>query len=100
MSRRIDEDRLIGAAVQHTEHALARGVRLVRDDTELFADEGVQQRGFADIGAADDRDETAAAGRGANCLAHRSVPPAWPRRLLARRGGGFVPDPWCKHVFP
>ena len=61
MPRRIDEHRLIGAAIQHAEHALARRVRLVRDDAELLADERVQQRRLADVRPADDRDEAAAA---------------------------------------
>ena len=61
VTRRVDEDGLIGAAVQHAEHALARRVRLVRDDADLLADQRVQQRGLADVRPADDRDEAAAA---------------------------------------
>ena len=91
MPRRVDEHGLIGAAIQHAEHALPRRVRLVRDDAELLADEGVQQRRLADVRPADDRHEAAAAAW-VSVLAHRSAPRASLRRLLARRGGGSVLD--------
>ena len=37
----------------------ARGLRLVGDDGELFADQRVQQRGFAGVGPAQNRNKTA-----------------------------------------
>src|SRR5262245_15901847 len=91
MPRRVDEYGLIVAAIENTEHALARRVRFVGDDTQLLADEGVQQRGFADVRPAHDRDEAATAGRGVS-TAHRSAPGAWPKRLLVPLGGGSVRD--------
>ena len=96
MPRRIDEDGLIGAAIQHAEHALARRMRLVRDDAELLADERVQQRRLADVRPADDRDEAAAAGF---CFsaAHRSAPRASPRQLPAPLRGGSVLDRSFEH---
>ena len=41
-------------------NAIARGLRLARDDGEFFADQRVQQRGLARVGAADDGDESGA----------------------------------------
>ena len=43
---------------EHAVDAGARGLRFVRDDGELLAEQGVEQRGFAGVGAADDGDET------------------------------------------
>ena len=40
----------------------ARGLRLVRDDGELLAEQGVEQGGLAGVGAADDGDEAGADG--------------------------------------
>ena len=82
VTRRIDEHGLIGAAIQHAEHALARRVRLVRDDAELLADERVQQRRFADVRPADDRDEAAAAA----CLCQCSLT----GQHQEHRRGGFL----------
>src|SRR5687768_3277785 len=97
MPRRIDEHGLIGAAIQHPEHALTRGMGLVRDNADLLADQRIQQRGFADVRAADDRNEAAAA-RGLVSLAHRSAPTTSPRQLPARRSGGSIPDRWFVHL--
>ena len=64
---RIDENDLPGrtlAAFRSTLtnplNAIARGLRLARDDGELFADQRVQQRRFACVGTADDGDESGA----------------------------------------
>ena len=96
MARRIDEHGLIGAAIQHAEHALSRRVRLVRDDAELLADERVQQCRLADVRPAHDRNEAAAAGFYVS-TAHRSAPRALPRRLPVPLGGGSVRDRSYEH---
>ena len=43
---------------EHAVDAGAGGLGLMCDDGQLLAQKGVEQRGFAGIGAADDRDET------------------------------------------
>src|SRR5690349_7461481 len=80
--RGVDEDGLIGPAIQDAEHALPRRVRLVGDYAELLADERVQQRRLADVRSADDRHEPAAA---FVCFiaAHRSTHRASLQRLPA-----------------
>ena len=90
---RVDEHGLVRAAIQYTEHALARGVRFVGDDAELLADEGVQQGRLADVRPADDRDHAAAAGNGLR-FAHLSAPRASRRPLLVRHGGDSDLDHW------
>ncbi len=80
--RRVDEHGLIRAAIQHAEHALARRVRLVGDDAELLADERVQQRRFADVRSADDRDEAATAACLCQCCS--------PVSTNEHRRGGFL----------
>ncbi len=67
---RVDEGELHARAVQHAQHAMPRGLRARRHDGQLFADERVQQRGFADVGTADDRREP-----GAKCGALETCTP-------------------------
>ena len=59
----------------------ARGLHLGRDDRDLAADQRVDQRRFAGIGRADQRDEAAArAGFAvAGVVSHRRDPSARPR---------------------
>ncbi len=52
---RVDEHGLAGGTVQYAENPVARGVRLGRDNAELFADERIQQRRFADVGPPEQR---------------------------------------------
>ena len=81
------------------DHPHARGLHLARDDGDLGADQGVDQRRLAGIGRADDGDEP---GAGLRC-AHGSVPivraaPARPRRSASRLlpprpcSAGMAPD--------
>ena len=55
---RIDQDDLRVVAIHDALDAIARGLRLGRNDRDLAADERVHQRGFAGVGTADDCDET------------------------------------------
>ena len=57
MPGRVEEDHLPARIVPHAEDPVARRLRLVRDDGELLADEAVEQRRFAGVGPADERDE-------------------------------------------
>ncbi len=56
---RVDERDLGARPPGHAEDALARRLGLVRDDRHLLADEGVDERGLAGVGAADHRDGAA-----------------------------------------
>ena len=60
---RIDEDELRAARDGDAAQQRARRLHLVGDDRDLAADERVDQRRFADIGRADERDEAAAGWR-------------------------------------
>jgi hypothetical protein len=42
-ARRVHEDDLPVAIILHADHPRARGLRLVRDDRELLADDAIQQ---------------------------------------------------------
>ncbi len=59
-ARRVDEHQLPAGDGMHAEDAMARGLRLRRDDADLVADQRVDQRGLAHVGAPDDRHQTAA----------------------------------------
>ncbi len=59
-SRCIDESNLRIRQVHQTQHTVARGLRLGRDDGELLPRQRIEQRGLADIGPADQGRETAA----------------------------------------
>ena len=54
-ARRVDEDELRILAVQNGTDAVARGLRLMGNDCEFFADERVCQRGFSDVWPARNR---------------------------------------------
>jgi len=56
-TRRIEEDDLPALVRRHTHDAVARRLRAVGDDGDLFADHRVHQGGFADVRAADNRGE-------------------------------------------
>ena len=53
---------LLQRNLKHSMNPCSRRLRLVRDDSELLPQEGVQQRRLARIRATDDRDETGAKG--------------------------------------
>ena len=57
---RVDEHELRLVHRAHAGDAVARRLRLVGRDADLLAHEGVQQRGLAHVGAADDGDEATA----------------------------------------
>ena len=59
-ARQIDQHDLVVVAVHHAERALARGLRLVGDDRDVSAGEGVRERGLADVGTPREADEPAA----------------------------------------
>ncbi len=65
-ARRVDEDDLRGFAGENAQDAIARGLRLGRDDGNLLAQQRVQQRGLAHVRLADNGDEagTEAGGSG------------------------------------
>ena len=58
--RRVDERDLGLRAMYQPDDAMARRLRTRRDDRELLADQGVQQRGLADIGSSDQGGKTGA----------------------------------------
>ena len=47
---------------EHADNPMTRGLRLGRDDTDLLADQRIDQRRFADVGAADQGDHATARG--------------------------------------
>ena len=57
-SGRIDEDDLRVVAIQDSLNAIARGLRLRRNDGDFAPDERVDKSGFAGVGAADNGDES------------------------------------------
>ena len=59
-ARGVDEGDLRLGQLQQADHPMARGLRARRDDAELLPDQGIQQRGLADIRAAGQRDKAAA----------------------------------------
>ena len=61
-ARRVDEDELRAALHRDAAHQRARRLHLGRDDRDLAADQRIDQRRFAGIGRADQRDEAAARG--------------------------------------
>ena len=65
-ARRVDEDDLRGLAGENAQDAIARGLRLGRDDGNLLAQQRVQQRGLAHVRLADNGDKagTEAGGSG------------------------------------
>jgi hypothetical protein len=57
-SRRVDEDDLRLWLGEDAQQAIARRLRFRRHDGDFFADEGVDERGLADVWFADNGDET------------------------------------------
>jgi hypothetical protein len=57
-ARRIDQNDLRVFAIEDALNAIAGGLRFRRDDGDFLADESIDERGFARVGAADDCDET------------------------------------------
>ncbi len=96
-ARRVDVDRLDGTLGLDAEHVVAGGLRLARSDRELLAEDVVEQRRLADIGATDDGDIATAAHaffRG-RCVIHGHSPRpgrSRPRRRLpVRQCAGWRP---------
>ena len=56
---RIDKDDLAVLAADDALNFVPRGLRFVRDGSDLFADEAIEQRRFSCIWAADERDVAA-----------------------------------------
>ena len=61
---RVDENDLRVVAIQDALNAIARGLRLGRNDGDFAADERIDERGFAGVGAADNGDESGFEGIG------------------------------------
>ena len=61
-SRRVEEHELGAALHRDAAQQRARGLHLGRDDRDLAADQRIDQRRFAGVGRADQRDEAAARG--------------------------------------
>ena len=57
---RVDEHELRIGRGDDAGHAMARGLGLARGDADLLSDQPVEQRGLADVRAADDRHEAGA----------------------------------------
>jgi len=55
---RIDQHDLRVVAIQNSLDAVAGSLRLGRDDGDLASNKSIDERGFAGVGATDDRDET------------------------------------------
>src|SRR5580658_2752923 len=87
-SGRVDENDLSGLAsfqlrlllgridIDDAKNAVARGLRLGRNDGQLLADQRIQQRALARIGAAEDANESGVKGHGSRLLASGYWPPA------------------------
>ena len=76
-ARRVDEHELRRPAGLDAEDAPARGLRLVRHDRDLAADQRVEQRGLAGVGPADERDVAGL---------HEARGRCWARREVTERG--------------
>ena len=59
-TRGIDEDQLVAGAIDHGTHATAGRLRHRRGDGDLLAVAGVEQRGLAGVGTADQGNKAAA----------------------------------------
>ena len=59
---RVDEDELGVAGREDASHRVARGLRVRADDRDRLAQQRVEQRALAHVGAADERDAAGAAG--------------------------------------
>jgi hypothetical protein len=72
---RIDENDLVFRPGQDAEDAMTRGLWLGTDNADFAFQQGVQQRGFADIRSSDDGREAAAIRR--RDLGRRRRPGVW-----------------------
>ena len=72
-ARRVDEHDLGVGPVEHPPDLGAGRLRLVRDDGHLGAEDAVEQRGLAHVGAADEGDEAAIASAAPPCSAGTRV---------------------------
>src|SRR6266545_2602155 len=59
-TRGVDENKLGAPGSAHAAKAVPGGLRLARGDAELLSEQGIEQRGFSDVGAPDQRDRSAA----------------------------------------
>ena len=84
---RVDQRELRVRPAGDAEDALAGGLGLVGDDRDLFADEGVDQRGLAGVGPAHDRDFADFQGQPA-LSGRTSAGPRTPRCLVGGAVGG------------
>ena len=97
--RRVEKHELRAALHRDAAQQRARGLHLGRDDRDLAADQRIDQRRFAGVGRADQRDEAAARGRpvsasstiGAIRLHALALEHGGGRRLLGRALGAAEP---------
>ena len=84
-ARRVDEDDLRLGPVQHAADLVAGRLRLVRDDRDLLAEDLVEQRRLAHVGAADEGHEPGAEALGHVVVARdaRPRPASRPGRTVA-----------------
>jgi len=77
-------------------HPVARRLRLARGNADFLPDKAIQQRGFADVGAADNGDQAGTVRKGhreqliSSADSHRQA-----ALLPVRRPGGFFLVPGC-----
>jgi hypothetical protein len=86
-TRGVEEGDLNLRGAVEAEDAVARGLRPGRDDAQLLAQEGVQQRRLADVRAADERGEAAAVHRLCGEVHGRILNVARAQRLKHLLGG-------------
>ena len=65
-----------GTNIDNPENAVARGLRLRRNDRQFLADQRIQQRALARIGTAENADESGVEGHGDRLLASKRGLPA------------------------
>ncbi len=83
----VDQRVVAAAAIEVEVERIARRARLVEGDDALLAEQRVDQRGLADVRAADDRDLDASSRRAPRVGSPRA-PPADTARARRRRGRG------------
>src|SRR5690606_33326547 len=64
---RVDQQQLAAFEGGNAEQAVARGLRTIGDDADLGTDQGVDQGGLADVGAADDGNVAGVVGAHGSC---------------------------------
>ena len=92
---RVDEDELRVSAHRDAAHRHARGLHLLRDDGDLLADGGVDERGLAGIRGAQDGNEAASrVGAAAHAF---QTPSRWSMRVAASCSASRLvsPSPRC-----